>query len=1319
MSTCNINSTYEDMINVLSKNKLSDRDVFRATYTMGFNEMQLDNTQGRDSQEVLAYLNRLYTDKTMSGVVTVSYNGSNKKVLRKIVTVKYSKEKMELTVKLDDGTSWTLYGDNARSKKSAKGTYVEIKELENIRGKLEVHKEEIKEMLKESDRRKEGAFGSRGDPKGMQYRPYEELEKDMWKNPEKMQDLLEVLVSNDQVDDEHTDYLRKLLKMIVGNNKKVLNEFRIFVAKEAKQNRGVAIIDKKNSKLMLELSKIDSDNLAQEVYLHELIHLSVEFALQYNKGKLKGVTNKLAELYSQAQDYITIDKLIGAIGDVEEAKRLHSQMFKGRKSLSEFIALGMTNKHVKQLLKEMRIKTSKMAKGMSTFDKMFMLVRKLLGTVKKFIDVDSETIRGDKALQHYVSELWEINRMTVKKEGLYNKTVTAINSSVDALDKTIVKNTVKVVKPVTKAVDEFLDRHENLKIIRAIGVVWYLGKVVNPFQSDIQNQSIKRVLSEWSVLWDKIPGIQLGWLVAPENSVMQLIDYIKHDDPLKVKIEKLALSVQKIDMFRQETMKRVGRKVKNAYDKNIGRKVQTAITRVLVENDVQSLLKVYSVGEIKTMLSDDTELTQAIQKEYATIDRIVNSQKVRNYVKSQAKGLGYKLATGISGRSVQQNAFGIVTLKDTGLRLNGVNKKGFKELLHAVDRLATLEGLVNTDSKLKEKVSELSEDGIETTLAVHAVYVANAIRYSKNYSVHAYPNKGEIKDTKDEQIDIRIGVDTKEMAEQMKNNGYYKTDYKAPKGLVVYINKNYGNAEFTKQAMAKINEGKKMHFINYADEDTRDAESFVLSKMAAEDIEKQINGVVMPTMDGFQMMHKKDGTKMYGYTLDKFKYAEMTYQDNKVPLLLGKMIAEIEEKAYAHKLNDKVYTLLLKDMSKNYKRGDALYVEVGPDAKVKGKTAKLYSDRLWGNMPQGLRKKVLERKKGNKYVALRRDVADMYVGRRMPSLFNMNIPFVGKTVETVMNANDKIRLTKEFIKGATKWWEQLVSIQKVDIVIRTPKVFIDNVRSNFNWGVALGQNPFKLLKDYTGIPAEVNDYVNKRKEADALKLDARLEADLARKRELMLKASNIMKAISKNTIHDLYEAGLFTTIQQDVEDSDLIAKNRVEKAIEKNKIVKKVSEQIPQIVKDGFNTLYVTEGTGAFDVLEKSMQYSDFVARVSLYRKLLEKGLDKKLALKMVTEAFVNYNRMLPSLMAWAEKLGLEWFMKYTLGANKNIVTALKYSPTKVLLMSTLLDAPNPSDVSVFEKDFGYAFKNPWDVGTAGIEDNVLPPSSLELMGLI
>ena len=1322
---CKLTNIYKEMIKSLPEGvKEKTIEAYQWLYNKGFNAIQLDNTDDIPSKEVLAYLNLINADRSLGGVVGVYYNRKsvtgNPDSLLKVVSVKYDNKNNKLELSLSDGTSWTFLNGSPTSKPSAKGISITIKELEGIQDRIKNRFTEVDYLVSESELRSGNVFGSRGNPNTVRADAYTKLEKDLWKNPEKMKELFEILVSNDQLDNAHTKYLRKLLSTIVDSSSPILNQFTTYINEKASKNSGVAVINKNNSKLVLNFSKIDKDNLAQEVYLHEIIHLSVEFALKYRQDSLGSVTNELANLYDKAFDYITIEKLIAKVGDVQEAKTLYNQMFKGKDSLSEFIALGMTNQQVKELLSEIKIKDESSSEHTSLFDKLIFYTKKLFKVIKGIYVNNPKKMAGDEALALYVSKLWEHNVNTIKTESIYNKITNSITDVRDTFDKTIVKTITKSTGPVVTAVEEFLEKYENNKIVQTIGVVWYFGKLINPFQSEEFNVAIKRVMAEYSGMLDKaFGGLGLGWLTAPENSLMQLINYIKKDDPLTVKIEKLALAVQKIDMFRQETIKRVGKKIKSSFKKDIGKKTQTALTRVLIENDVQSLLTTYDVKDIVELLKDDSKILKAIEKEYAIIDKRISDKRVQNYLKSQAKGLGYKLATGISGSSVKQNAYDIVTLRGTPLKLTGLNKSDFKTLLHSVDRLATLEGLLKTSPELKEKVSGLDVDGLETTLAIHSVYIANAIRYSKKFNAYNYPDKGEIKDTKDETIDLKIGIDTPEMVEKMKVDGYEKVEYDAPKGLAVYVNRNYNSSEFSKQAMAKINESKKLHRIHYTDDRAKELESQIITETANEDIEKQMQEVVLPVMDGFKATISSSGDVVYGYTIDKFKYADLTLQDNKAPLLLGKMIAEIEEKEQSHAMNDKVYRLILEDMNDNYKRGDSLYVEVGPDAVNSGKTAKKYADELWKNMPESLRRKIFKRQKGQKYVALRRDVADMYVGRRMPSVFNLKIPIVGKTVDTVMSANDKLRVVKDLTKTAGKFWQELVSMQKVDIVIRTPKVLIDNIFSNFNWAIALGQNPIKLSKEYFSLASEVNEYINKRKEVEKLKLEASVEKDRTKQQRLRLKANNIMKAISKNAIHEVYEAGLFTTIQQDVDDADLKAKHKIEKMIEKSPLFKSVSEAIPQVIKDGFSTLYMTEGTKTFNALESAMQYSDFIARVSLYKHLLNQGVNKNVAIKSVAEAFVNYNRLLPKYMAWAEKLGLEWFMRYTLGANKNLVTALRDKPTTVLLMSTLLDAPNPSDASIIEKDFSYAFKNPWDVAFTGTEKNILPPSSLELLGII
>jgi hypothetical protein len=184
---------------------------------------------------------------------------------------------------------------------------------------------------------------------------------------------------------------------------------------------------------------------------------------------------------------------------------------------------------------------------------------------------------------------------------------------------------------------------------------------------------------------------------------------------------------------------------------------------------------------------------------------------------------------------------------------------------------------------------------------------------------------------------------------------------------------------------------------------------------------------------------------------------------------------------------------------------------------------------------------------------------------------------------------------------------------------------------------------------------------------------------------------------------------LFSTIMEDVSKEDLTQKTRLEEFMEKN---------VPKIVRDVYSTLWIGQDSKLFKAMMMAVQYSDFVARANRYHVLLDQGVPKNVALKTILDEHVNYGIDLGSVFEWLEKMGLQRFMKYTVGSNKMMIQKVKEDPLAIMSMH-LLDIPTPADASVLMKDFGYTYMNPvesiWDMTGR----QVIPPSTLEIMGII
>jgi len=1280
-----------------------------------------------------------YHMASSGGKIQVKYSGGRKTDIRRILSVQDKKSTgtngkvngTAYTLVLDNGEQYTFENGESRSKRTAQGRHVTIGVMDNIESRVKSNSNEIETALNEMEA--VNAFGSNG--KGIkQGASHEEIKDELWKDPDKMMELFDLITENEEdslsgSEKKHTKELRELLETMTESTTPIFNEFKVFIDKQAKKNQGMAIVNKKDSKIVLEMrdgsSAITEDMSGVETYMHELIHMSVEMARQYKKGAISREIAELNKLYTKARDSITVEDLI-VNGNKKAAQKQWNQMFKnGDKGISEFIALGMTNAKVKEALKAVEAKDMKHERKTDTlFGYISHAVIRLYEIIRDMVTAN-RGLDGDERLRWIVDKMWQHNDLSGKKASIDGKIAEYAAKARQRLDKTLVDIVVASASVVGKSVDWMIEQNKNNFLGQTLETGRNLASLFNPFMSEARKTERNRALASLSEFMDgENNWLGMGWLLAPEGTLMWLANYFADDDAETEKLEKFGLMNQQLDRHRQRKIEAYGGEAKKAIG-DATKQQQIALTRVLLETDAQSLLSSYTVDEVKMMLADDSMVEQLIEDERARLDGMIDSEEVLNYIKSQTMGLGHAMATGVTGSSVQHNAYDILLMKSVDRKPSRPftygNRNNFRQILETTDRLATLEAIKRSDKNDKRLASEV-ETGLDVIMAMHKEYMRKAIEFAKKNKTGVYPSKGEMKDLKEDTMSSKMASGDAKTEAHMKKLGYKKVGDAGVDGLAMYTSRVRGVLSFNKQAMAKINESKRLHTVSTIKgrgQDEIAAEVTAIKIGAESDIALQMKEIRMPKMDGYIKLGSGEKVKTYGISVDKKLYADKMMQDNKAPIMLGKMMAEISEKEEAIELNDKVYSSILDDMRK-YERGDPLYIEIGPDSKQRGQTATEYSKELWSNLPYNVKKRIMTRRPGKQYVAIRRDIVDMYVGGRAPSALNMRIPYTGKTVNSLLRTTEIGGAISNMIKMGGEIWDEVVGMQKVDIVIKTPKVVLDNIRSNVNYSVALGQMPWTTIDKQARMFIDTKKYLDNEQEIDGLEVRLKLKLDSKSDRNAMRRRlKDLKRENSSMMIDDLMKAGLFTSVMEDVEDNDLKASSKIKRFLEDSELVKAIQKQTPDVVQDGLATMYMTEDTPLFKAMLMTVQYSDFVARAARYQFLVEEqGLSKKVAMKMILDEFVNYNRMLPKVLRWMNAVGDLWFIQYFLGANKSLINKAKTRISAVVGMSFLTDMTNPTEAAIPFKDYGYMIKNPWEVAYEGTSNNIVPMSTLEMVGL-
>ena len=532
---------------------------------------------------------------------------------------------------------------------------------------------------------------------------------------------------------------------------------------------------------------------------------------------------------------------------------------------------------------------------------------------------------------------------------------------------------------------------------------------------------------------------------------------------------------------------------------------------------------------------------------------------------------------------------------------------------------------------------------------------------------------------------------------------------------------------FDKQALAKINEFKSSHNIFAAASLMEDDGSVVkqtalevieeIDKEAQVKIAEQLKGVQEFKPDGYTALVRNDGTvSNYDIGVDKDTYSEVTQQDRRAPILLGKMIAEVTEKQVAGKLNWEILQELERYSDKHYKRGDKNFIEIGPDAKSDSKVGANYAKQVWQDAPQNFKYNVKKKKEGKRYIAIRRSDAQLVFGKRAPSILSLHLPFTNNTIRYTLK-DTGYGFINSYVKMAEDMWKDIGAFEKAGYVIRTPMTFLNNVWSNFNYSVTLGMSPLEVLKQQTAMAKATKSYLKNKKRFNEIVYDLKHSKLTKEERsKLVNEFSSIKLTIKDNPVRPLMLAGQYTSITDDVNVSSLQAKSRVET------LFAPITNRVPNVLKDVGSELFMLNGSHTFSSMALFTQYSDFVARAARYNYMVkEEGMKSDKALKVVLDEFVNYSVSLPTPIKYASDMAFYLFPSYFFGANRNLIQNARSKPLNLLAMGAMLDgvAPNPTESSFILKDYSVPIQSITDIGYDTPIDIVTEPALLKATGLI
>jgi len=1128
---------------------------------------------------------------------------------------------------------------------------------------------------------------------------FEALALDITNNPEKIVETANYLIDADEYhnDESYNDVLLGQLSSIQEKLVDMVPKINVHINNQGDGNFGEINVDTGD----VFISKgVGGSKSLLEIYVHELYHSITHFALSSVSTEVRKVTarmEKVREHFLENTEEADLVMMSGNILTEEQASAILDHLTDPKVGLHEFVALAMSNKAVMNQLSTLN--TTEIENG----DKS--LLQSLLDLVAKVFQAVSKKITGE-------PDSDDLSRMVF----LVNKLHTSHKKPLRARKFYAIKNLISMFEPLEKKFSLYLDEKiekSNEKADRNVakkgeGNLRYYTRLAARSMFDDQ---AKNILGNVAGLASFRGGVFSA--LSPEGTIRTIIRDATQSDLTQDQAEALGMLSGHIDQQRQFLAVQTSKVVLSYFDnKELTAGQEEMLTSMVLDTDLSAI---YATHDMDKLLSSNLEINKVIADKENKLVELADESAV-NFYKTQTSLLSEYMVNGKDHIALLMNAENIAKMVGTNKAVESVSN----ELVSTVDELTTLKALKISSKRQKLEFRELIKEepeGVSSLVAFHlgqkeraAIDVfptaSDKLKIIKGHSVQftdpdisivsAPLAKKKEMETKGYKLHKELGkhsMDTNNTPMALyKNNRFMETSFhrvgmrlteKSRRGVTVTESFTKGaddHKNLKAAASVRVLKNRRLVTIGEMFDGTYDVSA------------SEEDSLLSPTLNNLGQVTD------FRYGMDKKIKEEVLETERKISVVMGKTAASTYDKKESDSFNKKMMDLILEDANKNkvhsvsvIGKNDKEYVKIEKNSTNDDIAA------LWRVLPENIKSV----HKNGFYV--RRDLMYTYLGYREMGVEDV-LGF------GLLNRNNELtKVVKHALMYAEKLWQELVKISKIDIIIRTPGVFIGNVISNFVLMYATGHSIKEITTlKYQGVK-ELNLYTEGLKESITLR--AKEEAGLITPKELR-RLNVIENNMHNSPVKDLVAEGFYTTIVEEIEHGG-------DTGSYFNRQAKKKLKNMPKIFRNGLDILYVTENTKLFKLVEKGIQASDFAARYAQYHLMVEGGTPKAEAVKSVRDNFIDYNKPNSKFVEWANKNGFVMFTKYFTRIQRVLRNYGTRHPAKLLLSVlgqeyVLGDLDDMTDQSVLTKDMGNMLYNPWDHLM-----RVITPSALEAVASV
>ena len=1095
----------------------------------------------------------------------------------------------------------------------------------------------------------------------------------------------------------------KLNLLLTGMIAPLVKPLKLLVQKTAPETLGMYERKGGDRVIKMQLGSQAPTVLAQsrqEVYVHELVHAVMETPMEVPTAYRK----RLTQLYNIAQKHLTPADLLPPTTtgiphtqtDLDKAQQVFDYIFRNtgqsrvdaglantmvdrntNNALHEFVAFGLTNENVMNALNNL-FKNPEAAKefrqgekysplkteaNSGIFNSVMNMVNELFNylafKVKGYLDringLDGKD--ADEVLFELVTRMAGVER----KQGVtYEKLEAQGNAAVQRVAK-------KVILPIAQVMEK-----TNFKLAQGIGGTIRLFPRLD--SSKIGNM-FNRVVNNYSESKDS--------LVAGIGR--ELIGRTKDNRTFS---NLLMMSREFIDKVRTETIIAASNVVRKAMHRDMTKEEAGAFQRAAMHTDLQALFE-GDVNDLIDLVSDDSKRNQKIIELENAITKL--SPKYGNYIKNHALNLGYFM---VNKKSYYKgdalfNATQIANLRTLGLNPDYTVDAN---IIKQIDQLASLRALEFSNRAdlaiaakfMREEVSakrDNKSNGIQFFMdsmknhkeqSKQNLFQGSEELMTKGFVKENFnPNTGFEVVNEVEAMNLRKqGVEIFGPITKDEHDNNKERVYLVKSGALALNTRTRGAISVTnkKKAGTDLLEARNQGF------EVGDTTNALFAAQDFALIKKQRKGFNQAFLSGRPLKQAQESNPVfpvydnqgnitgYRYMMSEANRIAIAERHDSFSDTFGAMMGSIADKANTTKINKMIIDELYADYRKNFKKNPKMYTKVGPTVADKENA------EMWALMPKETRDYV-KTVFGESNLWVAKENYRRIFGFQRGSLADvgnwLDQKFQDTYLETFARGLASV-LKHNTTANIETMWKDVVTFAKDRIVIVSGSVLMMNIISNLFVLAVEGVNPIKMAKYHKEGWEQLKSF--QRDNMEVLKLKNKLAdttLSASGKKLIQAKIAQLEDQLTNNPVRPLIDRGVFQSIIEDVEmlDDPFSSKSKLEEKLQP------ITDKIPAVVKDIGSALYMTSNTSTYGFLRDATQMSDFIARYTLHKHNMEKGMDFEDSIDLIMDDFINYEEPTHKTIQWLNDMGLLMFTKFYIRIQKVILRQMRDKPLNVLTL--------------------------------------------------